>query len=273
MCTVEYGLSDYIVHAELPDGSSLIISPPQEPPTDHPPGHPKSWLVTRGHPDDSAVHEVIYDSEPDGPHAQHGGSLPSLLVAIDARLDQLGILSADPHSVPGMTDGLTETATPHEATGITEELSAALLRALPQLTELVAAAATWIQARLAFENPHNNPTFETRTRLATATRLLRDVQEQLEVAENTIAACPGEPSDPKCHDKVPFPRAGDLSGALASDAITDTKPPAAPSPEAERQRAARGTSPHAAIQRTTPSRDRDAPTTDQRPATPIPRTR
>ncbi|TPN20637.1 hypothetical protein FKO01_32860 [Mesorhizobium sp. B2-3-3] len=90
-CTVEYGLSDYIVHADLPDGSSLIISPPQEPPTDHPPGHPESWLVTRGHPDDSTVHEVIYDSEPGGPHAQHGGSAPSLLAAIDGCLDQLGV--------------------------------------------------------------------------------------------------------------------------------------------------------------------------------------
>ncbi|MFJ7096761.1 hypothetical protein ACIQWL_42095 [Streptomyces mirabilis] len=90
-CTVEYGLSDYIVHAVLPDGSSLIISPPQEPPTDHTPGHPESWLVTRGHPDDSAVHEVIYDSEPDGPHARHGGSVPSLLAAVDARLDQLDV--------------------------------------------------------------------------------------------------------------------------------------------------------------------------------------
>ncbi|MFC7259680.1 hypothetical protein [Streptomyces lutosisoli] len=90
-CTVEYGLSDYIVHAELPDGSALIISPPQEPPTDHPPGYPESWLVTRGHPDDSTLHEVIYDSEPDGPHARHGGSIPRLLAAIDTRLDQLGL--------------------------------------------------------------------------------------------------------------------------------------------------------------------------------------
>ncbi|MDT0464754.1 hypothetical protein [Streptomyces gibsoniae] len=89
--TVEYGLSDYIVHAVLPDGSALIISPPQEPPTDHPPGHPESWLVTRGHPDNSAIHEVIYDSEPDGPHARHRESVPSLLAAIDARLDQLGM--------------------------------------------------------------------------------------------------------------------------------------------------------------------------------------
>ncbi|WP_103510053.1 hypothetical protein [Streptomyces sp. SM13] len=90
-CTVEYGLSDYIVHADLPDGSSLIISPPQEPPTDHPPGRPESWLVTRRHPDDSTVHEVIYDSEPGGPHAQHGGNAVSLLTAIDGRLDQLGV--------------------------------------------------------------------------------------------------------------------------------------------------------------------------------------
>ncbi|MDX3775993.1 hypothetical protein [Streptomyces europaeiscabiei] len=90
-CTVEYGLSDYIVHAELPDGSSLIISPPQEPPTDHPPGYPESWLVTRGHPDDSTLHEVIYDSEPDGPHARYGGSVPRLLAALDARLDLLGL--------------------------------------------------------------------------------------------------------------------------------------------------------------------------------------
>jgi hypothetical protein len=90
-CTVEYGLSDYIVHAKLPDGSALIISPPQEPPTDHPPGFPESWLVTREHPDDSMLHEVIYDSEPDGPHARHGGSIPRLLDAIGTRLDQLGI--------------------------------------------------------------------------------------------------------------------------------------------------------------------------------------
>lgn len=89
-CTVEYGLSAYTVHAALPDGSSLVISPPQEPPTEHPPGYPESWLVTR-HSTEPAVDEVVYDSEPDGPHARHGGSVPSLLDAIDARLDQLGV--------------------------------------------------------------------------------------------------------------------------------------------------------------------------------------
>ncbi len=89
-CTVEYGLSDYIVHAELPDGSSLIISPPQEPPSEHPES-PESWTVTRHRSTKPAVHEVIYDSEPDGPHARHGGSVPNLLAAVDARLDQLGV--------------------------------------------------------------------------------------------------------------------------------------------------------------------------------------
>ncbi|WP_405754130.1 hypothetical protein OG232_30215 [Streptomyces sp. NBC_01411] len=89
-CTVEYGLSDYIVHAALRDGSSLIISPPQEPATDHPPGYPESWLVLHGH-DNSPTHEVIYDSEPGGPDAVWGESIPSLLSVIDARLDRLGM--------------------------------------------------------------------------------------------------------------------------------------------------------------------------------------
>lgn len=91
VCSVEYGLSDYIVHAELPDGSALTISPPQEPATDHPPGYPESWLVTRGHPEDSTLHEVVYNSEPGGPHAQYGGSTHRLLATIDAHLDQLGL--------------------------------------------------------------------------------------------------------------------------------------------------------------------------------------
>jgi hypothetical protein len=92
VCTVEYGLSDYIVHAELPDHSALIISPPQEPHTDHPPGHPGSWLVTRSSPFDSTMQEVLYNSEPGGPHARNGGNGAPLLAAIDVRLDQLGLL-------------------------------------------------------------------------------------------------------------------------------------------------------------------------------------
>ena len=106
-CSVEYGLSDYIVHAQLPDGSGLLISPPQEPPTKHPPGHPESWLVTRAHPDNSAIHEVLYDSEPDGPHARHGGSIPSLLAAIDARLEQLGVPRRADAAPPPVSAALT----------------------------------------------------------------------------------------------------------------------------------------------------------------------
>ncbi|WP_237525608.1 hypothetical protein [Streptomyces sp. SID4985] len=89
-CTVEWGLSGYIVNAELPDGSSLIISPPQEPPSEHPES-PESWIVTRHRTAAPAVYEVVYDSEPDGPDARHGGSVPHLLTAVAARLDRLGV--------------------------------------------------------------------------------------------------------------------------------------------------------------------------------------
>lgn len=89
-CNVEYDLSDYIVHAQLPDGSSLIISPPHDPPSEHP-GLPESWIATRHRSAEPAVYEVIYDSEPDGPHARNRGSVTDLLAAVDARLDQLGI--------------------------------------------------------------------------------------------------------------------------------------------------------------------------------------
>ncbi|WP_176735386.1 hypothetical protein [Actinacidiphila rubida] len=86
-CTVEYGLSDYILCVELPDHSTLVISPPQEAPADDPP----SWLVTRSHPYDTAVHSVVYNSEPGGPHARHQGDIPPLLAAVDTFLDQLGV--------------------------------------------------------------------------------------------------------------------------------------------------------------------------------------
>ncbi|MFE1439175.1 hypothetical protein [Streptomyces sp. NPDC058739] len=88
--TVEYGLSDYIVHAALPDGSSLIISPPQEPPSEDP-EFPESWTVIRHRDTGPSVYEEIYDSKPGGPDAQYGGSVPSLLAAIDTHLDQLGV--------------------------------------------------------------------------------------------------------------------------------------------------------------------------------------
>ncbi|KUO20822.1 hypothetical protein [Streptomyces dysideae] len=161
--------------------------------------------------------------------------------------------SADPYSVPGMIARLTETATPHEVAGIIEEVNGAF-GALPQLTELMAAAADWTRARLTFENPHHNPAFETWTRLAAATRMLRDVQEELAVAGDMIAACPVQLSDPKYRDEVPALRTREpLSDVVGNDAVADNEPPASRNPEADRRRAARASSPHAGTQRTVPS--------------------
>jgi hypothetical protein len=177
--------------------------------------------------------------------------------------------SADPHSIPGMIARLTETATPSEVAGFIEEVNSALVGALPQLTELVAAAADWTRARLTFENPHHNPTFDTWTRLAAATRLLRDVQEELKVAEDMIATCPTELSDPKYRDEVPVLQTREL----LSDAVADSKPSAAQNPEADRQRAARASSPHAATRRATPSADATSEPPATAPPPRSPRTR
>lgn len=46
-CDIEFGLSAYIVRVSLPDDSYLIIGPPQEPPSERPPGDPEGWIVTR----------------------------------------------------------------------------------------------------------------------------------------------------------------------------------------------------------------------------------
>ncbi|MFF4785768.1 hypothetical protein ACFY3E_31185 [Streptomyces griseorubiginosus] len=178
--------------------------------------------------------------------------------------------SADAYSVPGMIARLTETATPHEVAGIIKEVNGALVGALPQLTELVAAAADWTRARLTFENPHHNPTFETWTRLAAATRMLRDVQEELVVAEGMIGACPVQLSDPKYRDEVPALRTRELSDVLGNDAVAHNEPPATQNPEADRCRAARASSPRTGTQRTAPSADAtsEPPTSASPPRSP-----
>ncbi|MFF3976553.1 hypothetical protein [Streptomyces sp. NPDC001828] len=103
-CDIEFGLSAYIVRVSLPDDSYLIIGPPQEPPSLRPPGDPEGWIVTREHPDDQALFEVIYDSassadasSPQRPEARHGGSVRPLVAAIGHRLDQLGLV---PNTTP-----------------------------------------------------------------------------------------------------------------------------------------------------------------------------
>ena len=202
----------------------------------------------------------------------YGGKTSSPDAPLQAR--HLPHPSADLYSVPGMIARLTETATPHEVAGIIEEVNGALVGALPQLTELVAAAADWTRARLTFENPHHNPTFETWTRLAAATRMLRDVQEELAVAEDMISACPAELSDPRYRDEVPALRTREPhSDVLGDDAVADTQPSAAQSPEAGRQRAARASSPHAVIQRTAPSADATSEPPTSAPPPRSPRTR
>lgn len=160
--------------------------------------------------------------------------------------------SADPYSVPGMIARLTETAPPNEVAAIVEEINGALVGALPQLTELVAAAADWTRARLDFDGPHrrHNPAFETWTHLAAAHGMLRDAAEALRVAEGTIAACPVAPSDPKHHSVVNVLRTREL---LSDVMGAPAPPPAGPDPEGVRQRAARTVSPQAAAQNAAPS--------------------
>ncbi|WP_260640515.1 hypothetical protein [Streptomyces angustmyceticus] len=152
--------------------------------------------------------------------------------------------SADPYSVRGMIARLTEDATPNEVAGIIKEVNGALVGALPELTELVAAAADWTRVRLAFDDPHHNPTAETWTRLAAANGMLLDVQEQLESAADGVAACPAERTDPRHHERVNVLRTRELlDDVLGAEAIP--APSSVHSPEADRQRAARSSSPHA----------------------------
>nr|WP_202486493.1 hypothetical protein [Streptomyces sp. SID4985] len=134
--------------------------------------------------------------------------------------------AADPYSVRGMIARLTEEATPDEVAGILEEVNGALVGALPQLTELVAAAADWTRVRLTFDEPYHTPTWETWTRLAAAHAMLGDVQEQLEVAEDGVAACPAQRSDPRHHDKVHILRTHELLDDVFGAGPVAAAPPA-----------------------------------------------
>ncbi|MER5970372.1 hypothetical protein ABT112_11670 [Streptomyces sp. NPDC002055] len=196
----------------------------------------------------------------------HGSETPDLDKPLQVR--HLPHPSSDPYSVPGMIARLTETATPNEVAGIIEEVNGALVGALPQLTELVAAAADWTRVRLTFDNPNHNPAFETWTRLAAAHGMLLDVQEQLEMAEDGIAACPAELSDPRHHEMVNVLRTRELlSDVLGAGPVAPAPPTADGTAETNRQRAARTSSPKAAAQRT-PS---PASSADAAPSTPPPR--
>ncbi|AJF68568.1 hypothetical protein [Streptomyces vietnamensis] len=167
--------------------------------------------------------------------------------------------SADPYSVPGMIARLTEDATPNEVAGIIEEVNGALVGALPQLTELVAAAADWTRVRLAFDDPHHNPVFETWTRLAAAHVMLQDVQELLAAAEDGIAPCPAERTDPRYHERVNVLRTRELLDDVLGTGPVAAEPPAR-DPNADRRRAARASTPQ------TGPRQPSSPGTEEVPA-------
>ncbi|WP_432075769.1 hypothetical protein [Streptomyces wuyuanensis] len=181
-----------------------------------------------------------------GTAMQHNSRLAHRSVAPGSdkppRIRHLPSASADPYSVPGMIARLTADATPKEVAGIIEDVNGALVGALPQLTELVAAAADWPRVRLTFDDPHHNPVFETWTRLAAAHVMLQDVQEQLAAAEDGITACPAERTDARYHERVNVLRTRELLDDVLGTGPVDAEPPAR-DPDADRRRAARAATP------------------------------
>ncbi|MGW3333147.1 hypothetical protein ACWDF9_21695 [Streptomyces rubiginosohelvolus] len=138
--------------------------------------------------------------------------------------------SADPYSVRGMIARLHEDATPDEVAGIIEEVNGALVGALPELTELVAAAADWTRGRLEFPADPEvyYPTWETWKALAAAHEMLHDVHEELAVAADGVAACPAQRADLRHHEKVRTLRSRELlddvfgAGSVAPDLVART---------------------------------------------------
>lgn len=133
--------------------------------------------------------------------------------------------SADPYSVRGMIAHLHEDATSEEVAGIIEEFNGALVGALPELTELVAAAADWTRGRLEFPTDPEvyYPAWETWKVLATAHEMLRDVHEELAVAADGVAACSAQRADLRHRENVRTLRSRELlddvfgAGSVAPD--------------------------------------------------------
>ena len=157
--------------------------------------------------------------------------------------------SADPYSVPGMIVRLTEKTPPAEVAAILEEVNGALTGAMPQLIELVAAAADWTRVRLNFDRPERNPVFDAWTRLAAAHVMLCDAQEQLKAAEDLVTECPTALSDPRHHKRVHELRTRDLlHDVLGDGAAAGPADPAVRTAESARERVARTASPQVAAQ-------------------------
>jgi hypothetical protein len=108
-CFATWSLDDYIIEAPLPDGSTLLVCPPQDPAVDHPPGFPPSWHASQF---TVAWHQTIYNSQPGGAHARYGASVPRLLAALDTHLDQLGF---PPRTTPALTTSYDADSVLHRA--------------------------------------------------------------------------------------------------------------------------------------------------------------
>ncbi|CAL9458427.1 hypothetical protein [Streptomyces sp. enrichment culture] len=219
-CDIEFGLSAYIVRVTLPDDSCLIISPPQDPPSDRRPGDPEGWIATREDPDDETLFEVVYDSLPSEgpgagprPEARHGGSAEPLIEAIDHRLTQLGLLPApapphaSPHPAPAQPTHRAKdtTGTPEHGTAyahgdalrdLTDQLNAAeshtdaasLLHQILQPTDgLLAQLGEFFEAAgEKAKEAEEDDGFDLSYDLADAAAEIRHLGEVLHVAEDRM---------------------------------------------------------------------------------------
>ncbi|MFD8897092.1 hypothetical protein [Streptomyces ardesiacus] len=246
-CDIEFGLSAYIVRVTLPDDSYLIISPPQDPPSDRRPGDPEGWIATREDPDDETLFEVVYDSLPSEdpgadprPEARHGGSAEPLIEAIDHRLTQLGLLPApgpphtSPHPAPAQPTSRAQVATGAPERGatyaygdalrdLTDRLNgaeshadaAALLHQILQPTDgLLAQLGEFFEAAgEKAKEAEEDDGFDLSYDLADAAAEVRHLGEILRVAEDRMRALT---------PLTPAPR------ALSAPARAPSLPPAAP---------------------------------------------
>ncbi|MGW8986359.1 hypothetical protein ACWGQ9_27355 [Streptomyces parvus] len=158
-----------------------------------------------------------------------------------------------------MISRLHEDASPDEVAGIIEEVNGALVGALPELTRTRRLCRRLDSRPPRLRRPHHHPTFETWTRLAAAYGMLQDVREQLEAAEDGLAACAAERTDPRHHQMVNVLRSRELlDDVLGAEAAP--VPSAAQNVDSDRQRAARASSPRAGT----------SPSTGSPPATAAP---
>ncbi|MEW1599411.1 hypothetical protein [Streptomyces sp. NPDC093808] len=223
-CDIEFGLSAYAVRVSLADNSCLVISPPQEPSSERPPGDPEGWIVTREHPDDQTLFEVLYDSAPtedtgtrQRPEARHGGSAQPLIEAIEHRLAQLGLLprpvlplesihvlpartAPQPHArdTPGPSDRATVYVHGDALRALTDRLNgaeshadaAALLhQVLDPINGLLAQLGEFFEAAgEKAKEAEEDDGFDLSYDLADAAAEIRNLGEVLHVAEDRMRA-------------------------------------------------------------------------------------